>query len=48
LQFFLALVEGAFLLGVFEKTCGFGMVFCGEVVVSCWWERGFWMVFFVG
>jgi hypothetical protein len=22
------------------------MIFCGEVVVICWWERGFWLVFF--
>jgi hypothetical protein len=35
---------GAFFQGVFEKTGGSVMVFCGEVVVNCWWERGVWMV----
>jgi len=40
-QFFLALAEGGVLQGVFEKMCGFEMVFCGEVVVICWCERGF-------
>jgi hypothetical protein len=33
----------AFFQGFFEKTGGFVMVFCGEVVVDCWWERGVWM-----
>jgi hypothetical protein len=34
----------AFLQGDLEKSGGFVMVFCGEVVVDCWWECGFWTV----
>jgi hypothetical protein len=36
----------AFLQGVFEKSGGFVLVFCGEVVVDCWCGCGFWMVIF--
>jgi hypothetical protein len=31
----------AVITGVFEKLCGFVMVFCGEFVVDCWLEGGF-------
>jgi hypothetical protein len=34
--FFLWRGGGAILQGVFEKNGVFGVVFCGEVVVSCW------------
>jgi hypothetical protein len=46
LQIFFARGGRAFLQGIFTKTSGFGMVFCGEVVVVLWWECGFWMVDF--
>jgi hypothetical protein len=39
-------VKRALLQGGFEKSAVFWMVFCGEVVVILWCERGFWMVAF--
>jgi hypothetical protein len=37
--------KGGFTRG-FEKSDVLWMVFCGEVVVILWCERGFWMVVF--
>jgi len=48
LQFFFWRGWSAFFEGVFGKSGVCVMVFCGEVVVICWWERGFWLVFFWG
>jgi hypothetical protein len=33
--------------GGFCKKCVFWLVFAGEVVVNCWWGRGFWMAVFL-